>query len=658
MSSVIHAPGTARWRVLNEERAELSEKESSMNAQNHFTSSLALVHWPTRRCTKVVAALLVALIGIGVGATVAEGAHHRFSHVHWSAGTGPNDIDFVVQSAWRYGFANCHNPNNPAQQIACTGPGGNPGFGDIVTVTGGPPPRFQFGDGTEFFAPVGYNSLLYLVTATDPVNQWFFGTAIDHTQLPSIVTTISKTYAAPGDYVAFMQACCRLSATAAPNRHVNNPGGSYRIETIVNVGTGNSSPVSLVPPTVNCPIDAVCTFQVAASDPDGDTLRFRLSTPQEATGSASFNQPGPPQAPNALSIDPDTGIVTWDTTGADLGGVDPTTWNVLYSTHITIEDLDANGNVKSAVAVDFFIQLVPETGDPPMFAVGPCGDTLTVNVGQTLQFTVEAVDPDGDDVTLNAIGVPAGATFNPPLPVTGPGSVSSEFNWTPTAGQVGTHIVVLTAIDQFGQFVQCPVTLIVQEVGDQGCSLGFWKQPHHFGHWQGHDPDDLFCDVFDCSTPASVTAYGGKSLHQVLSQGGGQLRALGRQAVAALLNATSSVAYNLTEAQVIQKVNDAIASEDNAEIEAVKDELDELNNMGCPLSNPMDLNADGFVDGTDLLILLGNWGQSGLGDMNEDGVVDGQDLLQLLSTWGWQPAPWTPYPRSSNHLMPALPKDR
>jgi hypothetical protein len=53
-----------------------------------------------------------------------------------------------------------------------------------------------------------------------------------------------------------------------------------------------------------------------------------------------------------------------------------------------------------------------------------------------------------------------------------------------------------------------------------------------------------------------------------------------------------------------------------------------------------DINDDGYVDGPDLLILLGQWGECPQGctaDLNCDGVVDGADLLILLSEWGTCP---------------------
>jgi hypothetical protein len=52
-----------------------------------------------------------------------------------------------------------------------------------------------------------------------------------------------------------------------------------------------------------------------------------------------------------------------------------------------------------------------------------------------------------------------------------------------------------------------------------------------------------------------------------------------------------------------------------------------------------DLNGDGVVDGADLLILLGAWGDCDdpndcPEDLDGNGVVDGADLLILLGNWG------------------------
>src|SRR6185295_7194593 len=194
-----------------------------------------------------------------------------------------------------------------------------------------------------------------------------FGLAIDPAALPTIDTSIRHTYAA-GTWTARIDDCCRISPAVAPNAHINNPDLDYRVETQVVVGMGNSSAVSALPPIVICPQNALCTFLVPATDPDGDTLTFRLSTAPEADTGA-FTQPGPPDATNAASINPTTGIYSWNTVGATLGPVALTT---LYSTQVTIEERDASNNLKGKVAVDFFIQLVPQTNEPPTFSLPAC----------------------------------------------------------------------------------------------------------------------------------------------------------------------------------------------------------------------------------------------------------------------------------------------
>jgi hypothetical protein len=50
--------------------------------------------------------------------------------------------------------------------------------------------------------------------------------------------------------------------------------------------------------------------------------------------------------------------------------------------------------------------------------------------------------------------------------------------------------------------------------------------------------------------------------------------------------------------------------------------------------NPADLDGDGVVSASDLAILLGNWGNSGIGDLDGNGVVDAGDLAALLGAWG------------------------
>lgn len=112
--------------------------------------------------------------------------------------------------------------------------------------------------------------------------------------------------------------------------------------------------------------------------------------------------------------------------------------------------------------------------------------------------------------------------------------------------------------------------------GGEGCTPGYWKQPHHFDSWPApYQPTDLFSAYFE-------NAFPGMTLLQVLSQGGGKLIALGRHTVAALLNSASSgVNYNLTTGQVVGSFNALFPS---TRYGPLQDEFAGFNEQGCPLN--------------------------------------------------------------------------
>ena len=73
---------------------------------------------------------------------------------------------------------------------------------------------------------------------------------------------------------------------------------------------------------------------------------------------------------------------------------------------------------------------VGDMGDPnspPIFE--PIGDK-SVNESELLEFTVNATDPDGDNLTYSASNLPDGATFD---------NATRIFSWTPTFEQAGTY---------------------------------------------------------------------------------------------------------------------------------------------------------------------------------------------------------------------------
>ena len=88
-------------------------------------------------------------------------------------------------------------------------------------------------------------------------------------------------------------------------------------------------------------------------------------------------------------------------------------------------------------------------------------------------------------------------------------------------------------------------TPFVPPSGGQGCTLGYWK--NHTSKWTTYSPSQSFASVFG----ATHNPYGTKSLLAVLQTGGGGIINLGRQTVAALLNASSGISFGETTAQVI-----------------------------------------------------------------------------------------------------------
>ncbi len=123
-----------------------------------------------------------------------------------------------------------------------------------------------------------------------------------------------------------------------------------------------------------------------------------------------------------------------------------------------------------------------------------------------------------------------------------------------------------------------PALLICTErpQGGEGCTPGYWKQSHHFDSWSTYLPTDSYETVF------GVDASFNKTLLGALGQGGGGEKALGRHAVAALLNAASGgVAYEFSVSEVIAIVQNAYSTRN---FERAKNELASENESRCPLN--------------------------------------------------------------------------
>lgn len=115
------------------------------------------------------------------------------------------------------------------------------------------------------------------------------------------------------------------------------------------------------------------------------------------------------------------------------------------------------------------------------------------------------------------------------------------------------------------------------EEGGEGCTPGYWKQPHHEDSWTGYVPGDFYDDVFGVGPHITL-------LDALKARGGGE-KALLRHSVAALLNAASAdVSYDVFVADLISAVQDAYAEDTKKAFNSLKNELEGFNEQNCPLN--------------------------------------------------------------------------
>lgn len=147
-------------------------------------------------------------------------------------------------------------------------------------------------------------------------------------------------------------------------------------------------------------------FSLSATDPDGNNLTY----------SATNLPPG-------ATFDSQTHMFSWTPT-FDQAGNYP---NVEF----TVTD---DGSPMMLAFEDITIT-VGHVNRAPIFT--PVGSQQVLE-HNTLTFTVAATDPDGDAITLSAMGMPSGATFNP---------ATGAFSWTPGYPSVGVYTPTFIATD-------------------------------------------------------------------------------------------------------------------------------------------------------------------------------------------------------------------
>jgi hypothetical protein len=169
-----------------------------------------------------------------------------------------------------------------------------------------------------------------------------------------------------------------------------------------------------------------------------------VDAPDSIPGALTFSLDS--GAPDGMTIDPKSGILSWRPTEAQGGST--------YSVSVRVSD---NGNPPLS-AVQTFSAIVYELNSPPHFDTVPPIRTMADEL-LTIQLT--AFDPDLPKNPLRfwpGPGAPAGSTLDPS---------SGVFRWTPSAAQLGTNVLQVVVSDN----AQPPaldsqwITIVVESAG-------------------------------------------------------------------------------------------------------------------------------------------------------------------------------------------------
>jgi len=200
------------------------------------------------------------------------------------------------------------------------------------------------------------------------------------------------------------------------------------------------------------------------------------------------------------------------------------------------------------------------------------------NTGDSTLTGIKVTDSKGVAVSCPKTNLAAGESMT----CTGSGTAQSgQYSATATAtgnGPCDQKVSDDDPVHYWGFILQ----------GDEGCTPGYWK--NHTDSWPptGYTTSQKVQSVF--SQASLYPGLGSSTLLQALSfQGGTDLAGaagnLLRAATAALLNsAHSGVDYPWVTASVISDVNAALASKNRDTIIDLASDLDQDNNLGCPLN--------------------------------------------------------------------------
>ena len=256
----------------------------------------------------------------------------------------------------------------------------------------------------------------------------------------------THTYGGPGEFEIKVEDPNRNEGVLNMVGSVDTPF-AIRSLLIIDPQAGHNNSVQLLnPATENACLNREWIHNPAAFDEDGDLLTFTLVACRGFNGEPIPTYIFPDEvspANDLFEIDEFTGDVVWYS--PQIVGE--------YNIAIRVEEWREVGGILRKVGEvvrDMQIDVQVCANQPPEVAEQP--DTCIV-AGSFLTWYVNANDPDGDNITLNAVGGPISEVANPAI-FTNLGGGIGEFAWAPTCAEVrlAPYQIIFKATDQ-GQAV-------------------------------------------------------------------------------------------------------------------------------------------------------------------------------------------------------------
>lgn len=193
----------------------------------------------------------------------------------------------------------------------------------------------------------------------------------------------------------------------------------------VGPGPTNQTPIITSTPITTATVGAAYTYNLTATDPDGNTLTFSLTI-----------------SPPGMTINSSSGLINWTPTAAGA-----------YNVMVEVSD---NGSPVKSITQSFTIHVgQPGPANQPPTITSTAITTATV--GQAYSYDVEATDPDGDTLNYFLVAPPAGMTID---------FLTGLITWTPTTS--GNYYVTVSVSD--GRLFATQSYTIT--VADSGTPLG------------------------------------------------------------------------------------------------------------------------------------------------------------------------------------------